>query len=189
MKYVVFLAVLSLPAIAQTPTARPAPLPATVIIPASDFIQEIPKGNIIADAGALRAPWIFNNTALVLKSKTNLMTRVQVPEAGTYTLYVRSLGEKNTAFKVAINDKVTTESFGRGPLSWQTGGTFALAAGPTTLVALRLALTDFFRPRPRALRLLPAPGGRLAALCLAQHPVAVGAARPSFWQLRIRSLG
>ena len=99
MKKLAMLAVLlrcfaSLPATAQAPGARPALLPATVIIPASDFIQEIPKGNIIADADALHAPWIFNNTALVLKSKTNMQVRVQVPEAGTYTLYVRSLGEK-----------------------------------------------------------------------------------------------
>lgn len=114
---------------AQTPAARPAPLPATVIIPASDFIQEIPRGVVIADANALHAPWIFNNTALVLKSKTNMQVRVQVPEAGTYTLFVRSQGEKNTSFKVAVNDQVTAATFGRSPLSWQAGGTFELPAG------------------------------------------------------------
>ncbi|UOQ96803.1 hypothetical protein MUN81_16330 [Hymenobacter sp. 5317J-9] len=129
------------PAGAQTPGARPAPLPATVIVPASDFIQEIPKGNIIADAGGLKAPWIFNNTALVLKSKTNMQVRVQVPEAGRYTLYVRSQGEKNTGFKVAINDKVTAETFGRGPLSWQVGGTFELPAGPAYVKLTRIDMS------------------------------------------------
>jgi hypothetical protein len=125
---------------AQTPAARPAPLPGTVIIPASDFIQEIPKGVIIADANALHAPWIFNNTALMLKSKTNMQVRVQVPEAGRYTLYVRSQGEKNTSFKVAINDKVTATSFGRGPLSWQAGGTFELPAGMAYVKLTRIEM-------------------------------------------------
>jgi hypothetical protein len=125
-------------ATAQQTTARPAPLPATVVIPASDFLEEIPKGNIIADADALRAPWIFNNTALVLKSKTNLMTKVHIPEAGTYTLFVRSQGEKNSSFKVAVNDKVTPEVFGRNALSWQGGGTFELAAGPAYIKLTRI---------------------------------------------------
>ena len=130
----------SLNAHAQPPAARPAPLPATVIIPASDFIQEIPRGNIIADAGTLNAPWIFNNTALVLKSKTNMQVRVLVPEAGTYTLFVRSQGEKSTSFKVAINDKVTATSFGHGPLSWQAGGTFELPTGPAYVKLTRIEI-------------------------------------------------
>jgi hypothetical protein len=126
---------------AQTlPASRPAPLPATVIIPASDFIQEIPKGVVIADASALHAPWIFNNTALVLKSKTNMQVRVQVPEAGTYTLFVRSQGEKNTSFKVAINDKVTGATFGRGQLSWQVGGTFELPTGSAYVKLTRIEM-------------------------------------------------
>ncbi|MDO7851707.1 hypothetical protein [Hymenobacter convexus] len=125
---------------AQTPAARPAPLPATVIIPASDFIQELPKGVVIADANALHAPWIFNNTALVLKSKTNMQVRVQVPEAGRYMLFVRSQGEKNTGFKVAVNDKVTVGEFGRGPLSWQAGGTFELPAGPAYVKLTRIEM-------------------------------------------------
>ncbi|MBH8567373.1 hypothetical protein KB206_00640 [Microvirga sp. STS02] len=125
---------------AQTPAPRPAPLPATVIIPASDFIQELPKGVIIADADGLHAPWIYNNTALVLKSKTNMQVRVQVPEAGTYTLYVRSQGEKNTSFKVAVNDQVTASTFGRGPLSWQAGGTFELPAGMAYVKLTRIEM-------------------------------------------------
>jgi outer membrane protein assembly factor BamB len=111
------------------PATRPAPLPATIIIPASDFIQDIPKGDVIADADALHAPWLFNNTALVLKSKTNMQVQVAVPEAGRYTLYVRSQGEKNTGFRVAVNDQVTSTTFGREVLNWQAGGTFELPAG------------------------------------------------------------
>jgi hypothetical protein len=129
----------SLGAHAQMPAARPAPLPATVIIPASDFIQDIPKTNVIADAAELHAPWIFNNTALVLNSKTNMQVRVAVPEPGTYTLYVRSQGEPKMGFRVAINDKVTDADFGRGPLGWQVGGTFELPAGPAYVKLTRIA--------------------------------------------------
>lgn len=123
---------------APRPPQTPTPLPATVIIPASDFLQEIPKGNTIADAGGLHEPWLFNNTALVLNSKTNLMTRVQIPVAGTYHLFVRSKGEKNTSFKVAVNDHVTAASFGRAALSWQPGGTFELPAGPASIKITRI---------------------------------------------------
>ena len=126
------------PALAQTPAARPAPLPATVIIPASDFIQDVPKGNVLADAATLHAPWVFNNTALVLNSKTNVQVRVAVPEAGTYTLYVRSQGELKAGFHVAVNDQVTVATFGHGPLSWQVGGTFALPAGPAYVKLTRI---------------------------------------------------
>jgi len=129
----------ALPALAQMPVPRPAPLPATVIIPASDFIQEIPKTNVIADAAELHAPWVFNNTALVVNSKTNMQVRVPVPEAGTYTLYVRSQGEPKTGFRVAINDQVTAIDFGRGPLGWQAGGTFDLPAGPAYVKLTRIA--------------------------------------------------
>ena len=123
---------------AQTPGPRPAPLPATVIIPASDFLQDIPKGNVIADAATLHAPWVYNNTALVLNSKTNMQVRVAVPEAGTYTLYVRSQGEPKTGFRVALNDQVTATDFGHAPLGWQVGGTFTLPAGPAYVKLTRI---------------------------------------------------
>src|SRR4051794_18664437 len=71
----------------------------TVIIPASDFLDEIPKGNIITDAATLHTEWLFNNTAIVLNSATNLMTQVMVPEDGTYFLSVRSYTAKSGSFK------------------------------------------------------------------------------------------
>jgi len=40
-------------------------LPGTVIIPASDFLDKIPKGNIITDAGTQHTAWLFNNTDIV----------------------------------------------------------------------------------------------------------------------------
>ncbi|WP_187262678.1 FG-GAP repeat domain-containing protein [Pontibacter beigongshangensis] len=113
-------------------------LPATVIIPASDFLYDLPKGDIIADAGMLKAPWLFNNTAVMLKSTTNLLTQVQVPEAGTYYLYVRSQGEDKGSFKVAVNDQVTSETFGRGELTWKKGGSFNLEAGKAVVKVTRI---------------------------------------------------
>lgn len=113
-------------------------LPATVIIPASDFLEEIPKNNIIADAAALGTPWVFNNTALVLKSLTNMMTKVQIPEAGKYYLFVRSQGNEKSSFKVAVKDKVISEVFGSGSLSWKKGGTFDLKAGVADVKLTRI---------------------------------------------------
>ncbi|MBC7872637.1 MAG: hypothetical protein H7Y01_01500, partial [Ferruginibacter sp.] len=113
-------------------------LPGTIIIPASDFLNEIPKGNIITDAGTQRTPWLFNNTGIVLNSETNLMTQVAVPEDGAYYLFVRSKGEKGAGFKVAVNDKVTDSSFGKQPLSWRQGGSFNLRKGLTAIKITRI---------------------------------------------------
>lgn len=38
---------------------------ATVIVDASAFLDEIPKGVTLTNAQRLRVPWIFNDTALV----------------------------------------------------------------------------------------------------------------------------
>ncbi len=132
----ILLAFLSVTAISGKTFDKP---PAgTVIIPASDFLDEIPKGNIITDAGTLRTAWLFNNTGLVLKSETNLMTQVTVPEDGTYYLFVRSQGEKGSSFKVAINDKVTDSIFGKQALAWQQGGSFHLKKGLTYVKITRI---------------------------------------------------
>jgi hypothetical protein len=131
----VLLAFLSI-AVYQKASAKP---PAgMVIIPASDFIDEIPKNNIITDAGTMRASWVFNNTALVLNSNVNLMAEVNVPEDGTYHLFVRSQGERGNTFKVAINDKVTDSVFGQQPLGWKQGGSFNLKKGAASVKITRI---------------------------------------------------
>ncbi|TDH24209.1 hypothetical protein EXU57_15460 [Segetibacter sp. 3557_3] len=109
----------------------------TVIIPASDFLEEIPKGNTITDAGPM-GDWLFNNTGLVLKSATNLMTTISVPEDGAYTLFVRSKGEQGSSFKVAINDKVTDSTFGRTQLTWTNAGAFHLKKGQAYVKITRI---------------------------------------------------
>ena len=113
-------------------------LPGTVIIPASDFLHEIPKGNIITDAATQKTTWLFNNTGIVLNSETNLMTKVSVPEDGTFYLFVRSIGARGNGFKVAVNDKVTDSSFGKTALNWSRGGTFILKKGFTNIKITRI---------------------------------------------------
>jgi hypothetical protein len=103
--------------------------PNTVIIPATDFLHEVPKGDIISDALDLGATWIYNNTALVLKSPSNLMTWVSIPAMGTYYLYTRSQGTDESSFKIAVNDKITEAAFGNEKLIWKRGEAFQLQAG------------------------------------------------------------
>lgn len=104
-------------------------LAATVIVPASDFLNEIPKGNIITDAASQKTEWLFNNTGFVLNSPTNLMSKVSVPEDGLYYLFVRSSGSTSSSFKVAVNDRVTDSVFGKGAINWKQGGAFTLSKG------------------------------------------------------------
>lgn len=109
-----------------------------VTVPASSFLDEVPKGNTITTAAEERQPWLFNNTGIRLHSHTNLMTRIHVAEAGSYHLFVRSSGEKNGSFKVAVNDKVTDSIFGNTAWSWKMGGTFHLRKGINDIKITRI---------------------------------------------------
>lgn len=113
-------------------------IPHTIIIPASDFLYALPKGNIITDAASADVPWLFNNTGIVLKSLSNMMTRIRVKEAGKYHLFVRGTGKGRSSFKVAINDKVTEAAFGNDTIAWKNGGTFDLKAGIANLKITRI---------------------------------------------------
>ena len=97
-------------------------------VPASSFLDEVPKGNTITTAAEQRVPWLYNNTGIRLNSATNLMTQVAVEKEGNYHLFVRSGGDKGS-FKVAVNDKVTDAVFGSAPWGWKEGGTFQLHKG------------------------------------------------------------
>ncbi len=134
-------------------SAQPAPLPPAaaargltppVIVDAAAFLHDIPRGDTIADAGSLGMPWVFNDLALVLRSPSQPTTRVSIPEAGTYHLFVRSAGTAASSFRVAVGGTVSPATFGDGPLAWRGGGSFALPAGE---VDIRLA------------RVVPAPPG------------------------------
>ena len=119
-------------------------LSGTVIVPASDFLDEIPKGDYITDAASQNTGWLFNNTALILNSETNLMKVISIPENGNYHLYVRSSGKVKTGFKIAVNDKVTDCVFGNTSLGWVRGGTFPLKKGPNNLKITRIDAGPIF---------------------------------------------
>lgn len=90
-----------------------------IILPASSFLEEIPKGNQITSPYGPRSTWTYNNTGLILNSKTNLMLHMEVPVDGNYNLFVRSSRSREaSSFKVAINDQVTDSKFGETE-TWQ----------------------------------------------------------------------
>ncbi|MEI6945813.1 hypothetical protein V9K67_01350 [Paraflavisolibacter sp. H34] len=108
-----------------------------IVIPASDFLADLPKNDQMADAGALKESWVFNNTAIVLHSPTNLLKKVQA-RAGLYRLYVRGRGGRGSSFKVAVNDTLTAATFGGDSLSLQYGGTFRLKEGLNDIKITRI---------------------------------------------------
>ena len=82
--------ILLLVVLASLPTARvgaqqtaspPAPI---VVVDASRFVGEIARGHVITDAAALRVPWVFNNTALQMRTHHTYVVRAEVPAAGHY---------------------------------------------------------------------------------------------------------
>lgn len=113
-------------------------LPATIVIPASDFLYDLPKGNIMINADGQEPNWLFNNTGLQLRSETNMMKTVTVPEDGRYTLYVRSVGNKGASFMVAVNDKISSTRFGDTAMRLEKGGIFDLKKGTTNVKITRI---------------------------------------------------
>lgn len=113
-------------------------LPATVIIDASDFLHEIQKGHVVTDAAGLRVPWVFNNTALQMGSRSNYVVRVSIPEAGIYHLYVRSQGGEGAGFRVAVGDRPIDSDVGDGPMAFERTGSFELAAGAVDVRLMRI---------------------------------------------------
>lgn len=109
-----------------------------IIVQASDFIDEIPKGNYLTDANEQKQEWLFNNTGILLSSETNLMTRITVPEADDYHLFVRSSGNEKSSFKVIVNDQITSGIFGRDKMNWQNGGVFKLRKGINDIKITRI---------------------------------------------------
>ncbi|WP_114781768.1 rhamnogalacturonan lyase family protein [Botryobacter ruber] len=118
--------------------AIPNKAPTTIVLDASDFLEEIPRGHSITDAAALQVPWLFNNIALVLGTRSNYTLKVPVAEAGTYHLFVRSQGGKSSTFRIAINDKVIAEDVGNGPLAFKKAGAFELEKGTANVRIMRI---------------------------------------------------
>ena len=59
---------------------------------AADLVHEIQKGHVLTDAATLQVPWVFNNTALEMRTRSNYVIRAEIPRPGRYHLYTRSHG-------------------------------------------------------------------------------------------------
>lgn len=103
-------------------------LPDTIVVPASDFFDAIPAG----DSNDGRFPageWFFNHSTLNMSVSSDVTAKVPVKQAGTYHLFVRSIGTPTSSFHVLINGKEDRGTYGQGVLSWKRGGDFTLKPG------------------------------------------------------------
>lgn len=125
----VFTAWLPWMASAQTPV-RNLP-PGTVVIDASEFVHLMPALNTVTEQRPYgEGDWIFNNLAMVLRSTEPTIARVEVPAAGTYQLFVRTLPAEEGRFGVTLGTQAAATTFGGAALEWKSGGTFELPSGP-----------------------------------------------------------
>jgi hypothetical protein len=113
----------------------------TIVVPASDFFLNIPAGDTI-DGRFPAGQWFFNNSTLNMSSAEDATATVPVKEAGTYHLFVRSIGTATSSFRVKIDGKEDPGSFGEGALRWVHGGDYTLKPGNVTIALTAIA------PRP-----------------------------------------
>jgi hypothetical protein len=112
---------------------------AMVVVDASEFLDEIQKNHIIVDAAMLRVPWLFNNTGLQMRTRSNYVIPVEVPQAGRYYLYARTHGQEGSGFRVAVGDEVVGDEVGTGPISFERLGAVEVpAAGPVDVRLMRI---------------------------------------------------
>src|SRR4026207_1483026 len=100
----------------------------------------MPMKDQITDTTEQQVPWLFNNTALMLKSMANIDTTVQIPEAGSYYVYARSKAAgRGQSFRVALGkiESQNIRSAGEG-FTWQRVGPFDLQKGETQLRLTRI---------------------------------------------------
>ena len=90
LRYRSLLVALVLPLLAA-PASAAAQRPSDdiVVIDASRFAAEIQKDHVLTDAASLREDWIFNNTALEMRTRSNYVLRAEIPRAGRYHLYFK----------------------------------------------------------------------------------------------------
>jgi outer membrane protein assembly factor BamB len=126
-----------------------------VVLDATQFLGELPDGDTAQNGpprnGAVRRggapatptrpapPFTFENFAINLRAPTPFSAQANIPQRGTWYLYVRSRSVSDgSSFKVSIGGKVSPETFGtKGEGALQPGGSFDLAAG-----AVKVTLTD-----------------------------------------------
>ena len=120
---------------AQPSAPSPAPI---LVVDASRFVGQIAKGHVLTDAAALRVPWVFNNTALQMRTNHNYVVRIEVPAAGRYHLYARAHGDSTSCFHVALGDRVVRREVGNAPMRLERVGEVELSRGPVDLRLMRI---------------------------------------------------
>ena len=123
---------------ATLPAQRPTTSAPIITIDASRFVGGIPRGHVITDAAALRVPWVFNNTALEMRTNHNYVIHTDVPESGRYHLYARTQGAGESAFRVALGDRVIARDVGNGPMKFERVGEYDLAKGTVAVRLMRI---------------------------------------------------
>jgi hypothetical protein len=128
-----------------------------VVLNATSFLGELPDGDTAqngpprtggggrrggAPAATPARPtptFTFENFAINLSAPTSIGAKADIPQAGTWHLYVRSRSVTDgSSFKVSVGDKTSAGTFGDAPGgAFQSGGSFELQRGP-----LKVTLTD-----------------------------------------------
>lgn len=124
---------------------------ADIIVDAADFIDLMQEGYAIVDNRRFAGEKLHNNIGLLMdypqfKTKdhrvrsygprgpvSNAIESVKaycdVPELGTYHLFVRSCGQEKSGFRVSVNGRMDPNVFGTASLSWKRGGSYDLQKG------------------------------------------------------------
>lgn len=111
---------------------------ATVVIGAWEFLEQAPRGTTITDAPSAKEAWLFNNLAIEMRSKPNVMTRVRIPEPGDYYLYVRSKGDPKSGFRVMVGEQYAPGTFGqKETMTWEKTGPLSLKGGGVNVLVTR----------------------------------------------------
>jgi hypothetical protein len=116
-------------------------MPGTVIVPAADFLANIPAG----DSNDGRFPagaWFFNESTINMSVATDVTAVVPVKKAGIYHLFVRAVGTPTSSFRITVDGKQDSGTYGRGKLAFTRGGDFTLKPGN-----IEIRLTSV-QPRP-----------------------------------------
>ena len=131
----VLAALLAVRVSAQQAASSAAPI---VVVDASRFVGQIARGHVITDAASLRVPWVFNNTALQMRTNHNYVVRAEVPTAGRYFVYARTHGDSASGFHVALGDRVVRREVGNAPMRFERIGELDLPRGAVDVRLMRI---------------------------------------------------
>ncbi len=156
-----------------------------LVLDATQFLGELPEGDTAQNGpprigGGRRGPapaptaarpaptFTFENFAINLATPTPFSAKADIPQAGTWHLYVRSRNlADGGAFQVSVGDKLSAGTFGVTPGgAFQSGGSFELPRGP-----LKVTLTDIHPGSAFDVVLLsPRPDLKESDLAALQYP-------------------